>query len=100
MADVRIFRVGDGDWVVAVRGDLDHAAAADAASAIRSCAAEPVIVDLLHAHAVDLDALDSLVEAAGTRVTFVAERPLLDGLHVVGLRRYVNTAPTLLAALA
>jgi hypothetical protein len=100
MFEIRTFRVADGSCVVALRGELDLAAAAAAVSEIDCHQRSELIVDLLRAHLGDLDALDLLVASAGPKATFVAERPVLDALQVVGLKRYVNTAPTLVAALA
>jgi hypothetical protein len=99
MFEIRAFRVGDAGCVVALRGELDIPAAAEAVTEIDRHRPGHVIVDLLRTHIGDLDAVDMLVAAAGPDSTFVAERPVLDGLHVVGLRRYVHTAPTLAAAL-
>jgi hypothetical protein len=99
MVEIRTFRVGDQGWVVAFRGALDCNTAGDLISEVQSLSGS-VIVDLLGAILVDLDALDELAAAVGARATLVAERPLVDALSVVGLRRYVQVAPTLAAALA
>lgn len=100
MFEIRTFRVGDRSYIVALRGELDLDAATEVAAEIEVRRDGQVVVDLLRAQVGDLDALDLLVSAAGADTTFVAERPALDALDVVGLRRYVNTAPTLVAALA
>jgi len=99
MDDFRIFRLGEGGWVITMRGAIDDAVVDRAVKELVARREGSVIVDLMHAHLADLDALDSLVEAAGTTTTFVADRPLLDALRLIGLRRYVRTEPTLAAAL-
>lgn len=95
-----MFLLGEGGWVIALRGALDDRVVERAVEEIAARRDDAIIVDLARAQLVDLDALDALVEAAGTSATFVAERPLLDALHVIALRRYVRVEPTLAAALA
>jgi hypothetical protein len=99
VVELRTFRLGNGSWVVALRGPIDAHLIGETVKELADRNESSVIVDLLRAHVVDLDALDALVEAGGTSATFIAERPLLDALRVIGLRRYVHVEPTLAAAI-
>jgi hypothetical protein len=93
MPNVRAYWLGDKGFVVKVRGDLDAAAVA----AVARATGTPVVIDLLEARLVDVDALDALV--AGTDAIIVAARPIQDALEVIALHHPVRTAPTLAAAL-
>jgi hypothetical protein len=86
VADVVTYVLAGDACVVKIRGDLDDDAVEQVAQ---------------HGHAtvVDLDVLDALVAGSGDAV-FTADRPLLDALELIALRRPVQTAPSLAAALA
>jgi anti-anti-sigma regulatory factor len=100
VVELRTFRLGNGSWVIALRGAIDAHLVDETLKELAERDGDAVIFDLLRAQVVDLDALDALVEASGSSATFVAERPLLDALHLIGLRRYVHVEPTIAAALA
>ncbi len=85
--------------MVAACGDIDSEGTAQILAAVLLCAREGMVVDLLRARLVDVDALDELVTTAA-HATFVAERPLTDALDLVGQHRRVDLAPTLRAAVA
>jgi anti-anti-sigma regulatory factor len=91
---LRTFRLADGGWAVAVRGDLDGRAALAIADEVRECTGGLVVVDLRHARFVDQDALEAL--AATVQATFVVERPLRDVLQ----HRPITVAADLRAAFA
>jgi anti-anti-sigma regulatory factor len=97
MLELRTFRLADGGSVVAARGGIDAEGTAQILAAVLLCAREGMVVDLLQAQLVDIDALDELVATAG-HATFVAARPLTDALDLFGLRRHVAVSPTLHAA--
>jgi anti-anti-sigma regulatory factor len=91
--ELRTFRLGDGGWAIAVRGDLDDAAAMSISDEVNLCTGGPVVVDLRHARLVDAAAFHVLVDSV--HATFVAERPLRDAFA----GRVVSVAPSLRAAL-
>jgi hypothetical protein len=94
--EIRTFRLANGDCVVALRGDLGAASAAELAAEVERLRSGTVIVDLLRARLVDRRALAALVGAVGVEATYVASRPLLDSLQLVAPR----SVSTLAAALA
>jgi len=94
MLELRIFRLGDGGWAIAVRGDIDIAAARRIAQEVDGCTGGAVVVDLRHARLVDRVALGALAD--GVDATFVAERPLRDAFA----GRIATVAPSLRAAFA
>jgi anti-anti-sigma regulatory factor len=94
MLELRTFRLGVGGWAIAVRGDLDSAAALRIVDEVDGCTGGGVVVDLRHARLVDTDALDALADAVDA--TFVAERPLRDAFA----GRVAAVAPSLRAAFA
>ena len=93
MDRLRTFRLADGGWAIAVRGDLDGEAVLMIVEEVSSCIGGAVVVDLRHARFVDRLALDAL---ESVRATFVAERPLRDAFE----GRLVAVAPDLRAAFA
>jgi hypothetical protein len=90
--EVRVFRVGAGGWVIALRGFVDRGTARAAAAEIDRCGGDAVIVDLLRAEVPDHSVLVGLLRPS---TTFVAERPLAESLE----RAHVRVVPTLAAAL-
>jgi anti-anti-sigma regulatory factor len=92
MLELRIFRLGDGRWAIAVRGDLDIPAALRIAREVDGCTDGAVVVDLRHARLVDRVAVGALADAVDA--TFVAERPLRDAFA----GRVAALAPSLRAA--
>jgi hypothetical protein len=96
MLEIRTFELGNGDCVVALRGDLGAEAAAELAEEVARQRGCTVIVDLLSARLVDERALVTLVGVIGVDATYIAQRPLLDSLEPLAL----HTVSTLAAAVA